>query len=112
MTIEADQPLPGVTELRVTGDVDLDSGKRLARELEAAAAGGGPVVVNFRDCTFLDSLGLSALIRTARGISTAGRFAVFCLPDGPVRKILTLTRADALIDVYEDRDAALAALST
>jgi hypothetical protein len=34
-------------------------------------------------------LSLSALIQTARKVSTVGRFAVFCLPDGPVRKILS-----------------------
>ncbi|MDQ3632850.1 MAG: STAS domain-containing protein [Actinomycetota bacterium] len=111
MNIEVHHPLPGVTELRVEGEVDLDSGKRLARELEAVVAANGPVVVNLCDCTFLDSSGLSALIRSARRVPEPRHFAVFCRSDGAVRKVLSLTRADTLIDVYPDRAAALAAVA-
>ncbi|CAA9483086.1 MAG: hypothetical protein AVDCRST_MAG53-879 [uncultured Solirubrobacteraceae bacterium] len=111
LSIELDEPLAGVTELRVRGDVDLDGGKRLGRELEAAFAGGGPVLVNLCECSFMDSSGLSALIRAGRRNPDPRRFAVLCLREGDVRKVLALTRADTLLDVYEDRDAALATVS-
>ncbi len=66
LMIEREAPLPGVAELRVHGDVDLGGGKRLERELEALMADGRSVLVNLEGCTFLDSSGLSALLRTAR----------------------------------------------
>lgn len=111
LTIERDEPAPGVTELRVRGDVDLGGGKRLERELEALMADGRSVLVNLGGCTFLDSSGLSALISTARQAPEPGRFAVFCLPEGTVRQVFSLTRAHTLLHVHGDRDAALAAVT-
>ncbi len=109
-SIERDEPVPGVVELRVGGDVDLGGGKRLERALDAEIAGGARVLVNLADCGFLDSSGLSALIRIARAAPEPGRFAVFCEPEGTVRQVFALTRAHTLLDVHADREAALAAL--
>lgn len=108
---EQGEPLPGVVELRVHGAVDLGSGKRLEREIEALVAGGARVMVNLGGCTFLDSSGLSALIRTARQSPEPGRFAVYCAPDGTVRQVFSLTRAHTLLELHEDRAAALAAVA-
>ena len=101
----------GVTELRVAGEVDLGAGKELARELAAALEGGGRVVVDLRACTFLDSTGLSALIRAARSTDEPGRMAVYCLPEGMVRNVFSLTRAHTMLDLHEDRASALKALA-
>lgn len=104
-------PVPGVVELYVRGDVDLAGGKRLQHELCAAVGTGEAVLVNLADCTFLDSSGLGALIRTAREVDSPGRFAVYCLPAGIVRQVFSLTRARTLLAVHADRDGALATLA-
>lgn len=111
LSIERDEPVPGVTELKVHGEVDLGGGKDLQRALEAVVEGGGRVVVNLCGCTFLDSSGLSALIRTAREAPEPGRFAVYCLPEGTVRQVFSLTRAHTVLDVHADRAAAIAAVA-
>jgi anti-anti-sigma factor len=111
LDIERGTPSPGVVELRVKGDVDLGSGKLLERELATVVAAGNRVLVNLGECTFMDSSGLSALIRTARSVPEPGHFAVFCLPEGTVRQVFSLTRAHTLLDVHADRDEALAALA-
>ncbi len=111
LTIEHEHPAPGVVELHVQGEVDLGSGKRLEQELAALVDGGAAVVVNLCGCTFLDSSGLSALIRTARTTAEPGRFAICCLPQGTVRHLFSLTRAHQLLPVHEDRDAAIAAVA-
>lgn len=111
LIIERDEPLPGVTELRVHGEVDLGGGGSLRRALEDLVAEGGRVVVNLCGCTFLDSSGLNALIRTARSAPEPGRFAVFCLPEGTVRQVFSLTRAHNVLDVHADRAAAIAAVA-
>lgn len=111
MRITREQSVAGVTELRVLGDVDLAGGKELDRALTEAAAASAGVLVNLADCSFLDSSGLSALIRFAREGSGGARVAVYCLPVGTVRQVFSLTRLHTLLDVHDDRDAALAALS-
>ena len=98
--VEREAAAPGVVELRVVGEVDLAAGRRLQNELDAAVGSGDAVLVNLSGCRFLDSSGLSALIRTARDIGPARRFAVLCLPEGVVRQVFSLTRARTLLDVY------------
>ncbi len=111
LRIERDEPVPGVVELRVHGDVDLGSGKRLERQIDTIVGAGGRVVVNLEECSFLDSSGLSALIRTSRHADGVGRFAVVCPEGSTVRHLFSLTRAHTLLDLHADRASALAAVA-
>ena len=109
-SIERTEPRPGVAVLQVSGDVDLGDGSRLSREIAAAQADGVAVVVDLSPCTFLDSSGLSALIRAGRAAEAPHRFAVVCPDDGVVRRVFKLTRAYDLLEVHPQLDRALAAV--
>lgn len=111
LRIERDEPIEGVVELHVHGDVDLGGGKRLEHQIDAIVEAGGRVVVNLEKCTFLDSSGLSALIRMSRHADGVGRFAVVCPENGTVRHLFSLTRAHTLLDLHADRASALAAVA-
>lgn len=111
LSFTLEQPVAGVTEVVVRGDVDLAGGKPFERALADAAATSAGVLVNLADCSFLDSSGLNALIRFARGRPAGRHVAVYCLPEGAVRQVFSLTRAYSLLDVHDDRGAALGALA-
>ena len=111
LSFTREQPVAGVTEVVVRGDVDLAGGKAFDRALADAAATSAGVLVNLADCSFLDSSGLNALIRFAREGPAGQHVAVYCLPEGTVRQVFSLTRAHALLDVHDDRVAALGTLA-
>jgi anti-anti-sigma factor len=72
------EPEPGLLEVRrrgamvtLTGEVDLSTSELLRSELAMACAfgdGGGDVVIDFSDLTFIGSSGLHVLLETATSL--------------------------------------------
>ena len=52
--------------LHVVGEVDISSAPAFEAALNSAATFGKPVVVDLTECTYLDSSGLSALVRAMK----------------------------------------------
>jgi stage II sporulation protein AA (anti-sigma F factor antagonist) len=52
--------------VRVTGELDLYTATELERALRLAGAADGRVVVDLRECTFIDSTGLGILVAADR----------------------------------------------
>lgn len=99
----------GIVEVRVEGEVDLAGGKRLQTLLTEIGRADRPVLVNLSTCTFIDSTGLSALIRASRAVD-APPLALCCPPEGTVRRLFTLTRAKDLLPLHDSRAAAIESL--
>lgn len=71
--------------------------------------GASRVVVDLDDVDFMDSAGLGALVMAhKRARVLRGRFAIAC-GDGAVRRVLALTGLLHVLQVFETREAAIAA---
>jgi anti-anti-sigma factor len=57
--------------LHPSGEIDVSTAPRLLQGLEEARATGRQIVVDFGEVTFIDSMGLHALIRTAVSLDGA-----------------------------------------
>jgi anti-anti-sigma factor len=86
----------GCALLSIHGEVDLAS----AADLEQALAeyGDEPVLLDLRDVVFMDSTGLSVLLRAAatRGAS----LRLLAEPQGPVRRLLDVAGVEGHLQVY------------
>jgi anti-sigma B factor antagonist len=76
----------------VAGELDLASSPMLEQELESSAVTSAPlVIVDLRRLEFMDSTGLSVLVRAhQRAVENGRRFAVVRGPQ-QVQRLLTLT---------------------
>lgn len=98
----------GATVITIAGELDLASSPELEEQLELvfnSGAHAGPVVLDLRKLAFMDSTGLSVLVKAHRAAEEAGR--ELCLVKGQpqVQRLLNLTGvADRLrvIDAPED----------
>jgi anti-anti-sigma factor len=60
------------------------------------------LVLDLRDVTFIDSLGLSVFTSALRAARAAGGDICFVVtPDSPVEKILSIVRFDRVFQLYE-----------
>jgi anti-sigma B factor antagonist len=93
--------------LAFIGELDVTTVGQLQRAVDLAVEqGAAEVWADLAGTTFMDSSGVHCLLDAERALSRLNRrFAVIC-ERGPVRRILTLTGADALIATYADRAAA------
>jgi anti-sigma B factor antagonist len=101
----------GVLLLTIRGELDADTTRTTARELDAAAHAGVDVVVDLGGTTFLDSAGLYALMVLRKRLDEASRrLAIACWPDGPVAMTFRVSGTDDLFALYATRTDALDAL--
>lgn len=108
------QPLLAVEEhrvgrrvvLSVSGEVDFSTVAALSAAIDRAAAMSLDVWLDFTQTTFMDSSGVHALLEARSRLDRAGRRMVLICPEGPVLRLLTLTRIDQSLEIHSSRSAA------
>ena len=90
---------PDRSVVRVWGGVDLEV-RRTAGELcQTAADRALPVVIDARDVTFMDSTGMSILVRLARDGEARGYPVTLENAPWLLRELLSITGVDKLLPV-------------
>jgi anti-anti-sigma factor len=94
----------------IIGEHDLSRGDALRDALRAACAQRSHVLVDFSQCTLLDSTGIALLLETQTRVRAAeGRFALVIPPEqGAVARVAELIRLADLVPVTATLDDALA----
>lgn len=103
-------PAPdGSVWLRVRGELDMASVEGFEPALERAmAATDGPVVVDFAECPFVDSIGVRALIRGARELAQSERVMRVVGARDQVRELFGMIALDQAAAIeFADEDAEL-----
>ena len=100
--------VPGLT---VRGELDMASGPQLEEAVDAAIrASVGAFVLDFCDLEFLDSSGLTIVLRARAMLARDERALALVCPPGQVRRLLELAGVAELLFLYDSRadvDAAL-----
>jgi anti-anti-sigma factor len=104
-------PLGDVPGIALAGEVDI----AVARQVEEALDGGirdsvGAFVVDLCEVDFLDSSGVSLLVRARALLGRDERQLVVICPPGPVRRIFEVAGIADLLALFESREAAARAL--
>ena len=82
-----------------SGDLDLVTAPALRAALEEAVSLGPPrIVLALRDVTFLDSTALGAIVHGSRMATEQGRVLTLTAPAPSIRRVLTVTGLDHLLD--------------
>jgi anti-sigma B factor antagonist len=92
----------------VSGELDLASSPTLEQRLdEVFASDASLVILDLRELDFMDSTGLSVLIKAHQAAEEAGRR--LCLVKGPpqVQRLLSLTGVGERLSVLETPEEAL-----
>lgn len=78
--------------LAVSGELDLAAAGSLEEELERAlTSGSGPIIIDLKDLDFIDSTGLSVLVRAHQRAEESGRQLGLVNPGAQVDRLLSLT---------------------
>jgi anti-sigma B factor antagonist len=94
--------------VEVVGQIDRSTAPALRDELRrAASSGNGTVIVDLLQTGLIDSTGLSILLNAQRRLTREGRTLRVVCPEGPVRRMLAVTRLMETLGVCETLDAAL-----
>lgn len=96
---------PDRSLVRAWGEIDLSVRRAVSELCQTVAHRAMPVVIDARDVTFIDSTGMSILVRIARD-AEAGGYPVR-LDNAPwmLRELLTITGVDQLLPLGESTEA-------
>jgi anti-sigma B factor antagonist len=89
----------------LAGELDMAHAPTVVETLDALADHERPVVVDLTDLTFIDSSGIHAILRPR---PQQGSVLLVC-PPGNIQRVLTVTKIDRVLPVYETLDEALTA---
>jgi anti-sigma B factor antagonist len=107
----ATEELPGeITRVILAGSLDIAGAAAIDLRMNVIAGAKRTVLVDLRQVSFIGSMGLSALVAPARAIKSRGGKMVLFGPNQLVARVLRASLVDTIIPVYNDLDAAIAAV--
>ncbi|HEX6945968.1 MAG TPA: STAS domain-containing protein [Acidimicrobiia bacterium] len=102
---------PRVRAVDIVGEITAFSEAEITRAHEEASAGGvDAVILNFEGLQYMNSGGIGLLVTTLIRAQRSGHRLLACGLTDHYRQILALTRIDEAIEVFDDEEAALAAV--
>ena len=90
------------TVLTVTGELDLATSPALEAELDRAGAGPELVILDLRGVSFMDSTGLSLLVKAQRRAQESRRQLAVVKGGAQVQRLLTLTGVAERLTLIDD----------
>jgi len=107
----ATEELPGeITRVILAGSLDIAGAAAIDLRMNVIAGAKRTVLVDLRQVSFIGSMGLSALVAPARAIKSRGGKMVLFGPNQLVARVLRASLVDTIIPVYNDLEAAIAAV--
>ena len=101
----------GARIIVVEGDFDLGGATEFRLARAEAMRGDGPLVVDLRGCSFIDSTGIACVIRAFERANRARRSSALVASTFHVRRVLELVGVPDRIPCFERLDEALAGLA-
>jgi anti-anti-sigma factor len=90
------------TVLAITGELDLASSPVLQKELDRISdSDSGRVILDLRDLSFMDSTGLSVLVKAHQRAEDSGRRFVLVKGGQQVQRLLNLTGLAEHLEVVD-----------
>ena len=83
----------------LSGEIDIAAVQDLRAELAAFTQVGGPVIIDLRAVSFIDSSGIEALCAARRDAEGAGGSVVLRSPSSAVVRVLEITGLDDLFRI-------------
>ena len=105
------QDLDGnVTKVVITVRVDIAGARELEMPLAVVAGSRRAVVIDLSGVDFMASLGLRGIVVSAKSIFSKKGKVVLLSPQPRVEDVIVTTGIDALLEIYRDEAAAIAAV--
>ena len=105
-TILPDSPVPVVAP---RGDIDLATSRDLGSQLgEIAGEPGVAAVLDLSQVTFMDSIGLAAVVHARSRLGADSRLALVVAPDSYAELVLEIAGMPRAFAIFADREAAIA----
>jgi anti-sigma B factor antagonist len=110
MDMVVDELDGGITNVTLRGRLDFLGAQTIELPFRQIADSKNAVLVDLSEVYFLASLGMKILLISAKAVHRkGGRLAMF-VPEGNILRALKMAGLDTIIPMFQERDAAIAAV--
>ncbi len=95
-------------EGRIDGINALQFQQALNEKIDDSVSG---VVIDMSDLNYVSSAGLRAVLLISKALQQREARLVLCALQAPIREVFQISGFDQIIDISEDREAAIASIS-
>jgi anti-sigma B factor antagonist len=99
---------PGCRVIQVEGELDLSVADQLREALERPADGCTQILIDLKQCEFIDSTGIATIVGAHNEMADQGRRVAVYAPSDQVLRVLAITGLTSNGLVFESVDKALA----
>jgi anti-sigma B factor antagonist len=99
MSLRVDD-VPGARALRLEGELDMETIELLQGRLDDASAAGGPLVVDLRELTFMDSTGIHAWVKASKLLAAHGWCVYLHVRGRLVERVLEVAALDEVPNIH------------
>lgn len=111
MNIESEALSDGVWKIKLAGRMDVQGTQSIDLKFSGMTSGErNAIVVDMSAVDFLASIGIRTLMLNGKAVGQRGGKMVLLKPEPGVAKVLRTAGVDALLPIYEDLEAARAAV--
>ncbi len=110
MHLQTEQIAGNVTKATMNGRLDIAGAMAIDMHFNVLVGQKRAIVVDLSGVSFIASMGLRTLIMGAKTVASKGGRMVLLSPNEDVKKVLDDSGTSALLPVYTDLDAAIAAV--
>jgi anti-anti-sigma factor len=110
MDIVIDEIDGGITNVALRGRLDTVAAEAADLRLSVIAGSKRAVVIDLSDLEFLASMGIRLLLTSAKAVQRKGGKLAIIAPEGSVLMVLRTSGMETLIPIFQERDAAVAAV--
>lgn len=108
-----EEPLNSGLVISVAGELDMATAPALRERLSrATAAGASALVLDLRGVTFMDSIGLAAILHARSRLNEAGRLAIVLARDSYPQLVIETAGMPRSLALFDTREAAAAFVTT
>ena len=112
MELNFEKSANGIMEIRLDGRLDSTGAEAVDLKFSALTGGNVAVIIDLSRVEFLTSLGIRLLLQGAKTVHSKHGKLVLLRPSERIQNVLKAAGIDALIPVYQDREAAAVAVLT
>ena len=102
MKLEVGELENGITQITLSGRLDIEGALKIDGEFNQIVEGKKNVLVDLSEVTFLASLGIRTLITGAKATANNGGKMVLLNPQPNVERVLRTSRVDTVIPIVDD----------
>jgi anti-sigma B factor antagonist len=92
--------------VHLAGELDISGAPDMKRAFDDILGFDGRVIVDLRSVSFMDSMGLGALIDGRNRLEDDGAVVMLVANSGPAGRLLALTKLDESFPVFDSIEAA------